>query len=130
MTTHDPPRGARRPLTSVDEETARHLLALNRRFYEQLAAPFAQTRQRPQPGFTRLLPYLPEPCDSVLDVGCGEGRFARFLAGHGFTGRYVGVDFSEGLLQAAGAALPDTIDSAFLARDLAAPGALDRLGAF
>lgn len=114
----------------MEEETVRQLLALNRRFYEQLAAPFAQTRQRPQPGFTRLLPYLPDPYGSVLDVGCGEGRFARFLVQHGFTGRYVGIDFSENLLQAAATALPNTLDSAFLARNLAAPGALDSLGTF
>jgi 2-polyprenyl-3-methyl-5-hydroxy-6-metoxy-1,4-benzoquinol methylase len=112
----------------MDEETAARLLALNRTFYDQLADPFAESRQRPQPGFEQLLAYLPARCQSVLDVGCGEGRFGRFLAGAGFEGRYRGVDFSEKLLRAAAARLPARLDSAFQARDLAAGDALAGLG--
>lgn len=114
----------------MDEGTAARLLALNRRFYDQLADPFAESRQRPQPGFDRLLAHMPQPCDCVLDVGCGEGRFGRFLADAGFDGCYRGVDFSEKLLASAAANLPAQLDSAFQVRNLAAEGALDGLGSY
>lgn len=114
----------------MDEEIAARLLALNRRFYDQQADPFAESRQQPQPGFSRLLAYLPQPCASVLDVGCGEGRFGRFLAEDGFDGCYRGIDFSDKLLATAAAHLPASLDSAFQVRDLAAEGALDGLGSY
>jgi tRNA (uracil-5-)-methyltransferase TRM9 len=114
----------------VDDETVHTLLALNRQFYDRLAAPFSQSRHQPQPGFARLLPHLPDPYHAVLDVGCGEGRFGRFLAAHGFTGRYVGVDFSATLLAAAAASMPGAIETEFIARDLATPGAIDGIGTF
>jgi tRNA (uracil-5-)-methyltransferase TRM9 len=121
----------RRPATErMEEEIERRLLALNRSFYERLALPFAQTRERAQPGFARLLEYMPQPCSRVLDVGCGEGRFGRFLSARGFTGSYLGLDFSEALLVRAATALPETFDSAFLVRDLAGHAALSGLGGF
>ena len=49
--------------------------------YNPLAAvPFAASRAAAQPGFVRLLPYLPAGRPRLLDVGCGDGRFGRFLA--------------------------------------------------
>lgn len=42
------------------------------------------------------------PGSRLLDVGCGDGRHLRALAGRGITG--VGVDISEGLIAAARAA--------------------------
>jgi len=114
----------------MDDMSAEKLLELNRRFYNKLADPFADSRHQPAPGFSRLLAYLPEGYDSVLDVGCGEGRFGRFLAEEGFDGAYRGIDFSEKLLVAAAARLPADLDSAFRVRNLAAEGALDGLGRF
>lgn len=35
-----------------------------------------------------------QPCPRVIDVGCGFGRWAQFLAGHGI-GEIVGVDYAE-----------------------------------
>jgi SAM-dependent methyltransferase len=43
------------------------------------------------------------PGDSVLDLACGDGALAEFLAPHGI--RYVGVDSSEAMVEAARARL-------------------------
>lgn len=105
---------------------AQKLLALNRTFYEQVAAPFAQSRSRPQPGFTSLLDHLPQPCPHLLELGCGEGRLGRFLLERGAIGAYTGVDFSPALLAHAAATTPGT----FFERDISQPGCLDGLGQF
>lgn len=110
----------------MKRSVADRLLALNHAFYAHLADPFARTRSRPQPGFARLATYLPDPCPRLLDVGCGEGRFGRFLLGAGRIGHYVGVDFSEDLLQHA--RLETTGE--YHVRDLGRPGSLEGLGAF
>lgn len=109
------------------EAISDRLLALNRAFYQTFAGPFARTRANPQPGFSLLMPFFPEHCVTVLDVGCGEGRFGRFLADLRSDLMYVGVDFSSELLQYAAAALPD---ATFLQRDISDPGNLDDLGPF
>ena len=59
-------------------ETINRLNAINHAFYATVADDFDQTRGTAWPGWQRLLPHLPMPL-SVLDVGCGNGRFALFL---------------------------------------------------
>lgn len=110
----------------MDSEVAARLLALNRDFYAEHAAPFAATRATPQPGFAHLLAHLPRPCRTVLDVGCGEGRFGRFLQEQMTLERYVGVDFTPALLARAAA----EITGDFYRRDISRAGSLDGLGAF
>jgi SAM-dependent methyltransferase len=87
------------------EETVEALGAVNRRFYRERASEFSRTRERPWSGwgeiFDRagsLLPRHPR----VLDVGCGNGRFARFLQERlGSDFDYCGVDESPlGLAEA------------------------------
>lgn len=85
----------------MDEKTRLDLLALNRLFYEAGAERFSATRQRPWPGWRELLPDLRAagPGAGVLDVGCGNGRFAAFLAAEGLLAEaYLGIDGSAGLL--------------------------------
>ncbi|MFQ5398663.1 MAG: class I SAM-dependent methyltransferase [Anaerolineae bacterium] len=108
------------------EETVRQLLELTQAFYNAQAASFAQSRTRPQPGFFRLLDHLPDPCHSLLDVGCGDGRFGRFLQEHAAVEWYVGVDFSAELLHTARAATAGD----FFQRELSTPGCLAGLGEF
>ncbi len=86
----------------MDETTCQRLLALNRQFYATVAAVFNQTRMVRTPGLQRLLELIP-PVEAdrplrVLDVGCGNGRFAWMLDGCGRTFEYIGVDDSEQLL--------------------------------
>jgi len=110
----------------MDSKVVDRLRALNRAFYEKLAAPFAQTRSRPQPGFSLLLDHLPRPCPRLLDVGCGEGRFGRFVQERAAVDEYVGVDFSPKLLARA----EEVIEGSFLVRDLTRTGCLEGVGDF
>ena len=82
----------------MNDLVAQQLLALNRKFYNTFAASFDDSRRTPQPGFEETLTHLPKPPLNVLDVGCGNGRYGRFLGESGRLGRYIGVDFSIGLL--------------------------------
>lgn len=113
-------------------EVAAQLLALNRAFYDGQAASFAASRVQPQPGFEQLLAYLPQPCQALLDVGCGEGRFGRFLQLQQPVGRYVGLDFSAELLAMARSQMADLekgrVD--FMERDMMQTDFLADLGEF
>lgn len=87
------------------KETVEALLAVNRRFYRERASEFSRSRERPWSGWGEVLEragaLLPER-PRVLDVGCGNGRFARFLEeslGRPFD--YCGIDESPlGLAEA------------------------------
>lgn len=109
------------------EDIEQRLLALNQSFYGAYANPFAQSRANPQPGFRRLLSHVPEICRRALDVGCGEGRFGRFLLTERPELSYVGVDFSPELLARAEEALPE---ATFYCRDISRVGSLQDLGRF
>jgi tRNA (uracil-5-)-methyltransferase TRM9 len=63
----------------MDETTVQRLNEINKSFYRVTATDFDLLRRGAWPGWKRLLPYLNAPL-SVLDVGCGNGRFALFLA--------------------------------------------------
>lgn len=61
-------------------ETVAALNEINRRFYHHRASEFSATRERPWAGWSELFELLSLPDDPrVLDLGCGNGRFARFL---------------------------------------------------
>jgi len=85
----------------MNPDVAQRLLMLNQQFYDACAAAFARSRGAGQTGLLRTLPYLP-PTPRVLDIGCGNGRLARWLAGQRPGATYVGLDASAGLLAAAG----------------------------
>jgi SAM-dependent methyltransferase len=108
----------------MDEATAQQLNAINRAFYEATAEEFDASRAGAWGGWRRLLPVL-RPLMvaplSVLDVGCGNGRFGVFLA-ESLRCRlyYHGVDSSAALLERARVALsgrPD-VSARFSALDL------------
>ncbi|OIO95756.1 MAG: hypothetical protein AUK03_05010 [Anaerolineae bacterium CG2_30_64_16] len=84
----------------MNHQTRTALAELNHAFYTQFADDFARTRRTWPPGCERILPYL-RPGANVVDLGCGNGRFLRFLVAHGWLGTYVGVDNSPGLLEIA-----------------------------
>lgn len=70
-------------MADMDDETAGILIRTTSDFYRRQAASFSATRRAPWPGWRRLLAgpaggALREG-RSVLDVGCGNLRFERFL---------------------------------------------------
>lgn len=77
--------------------TARQLLRLNRDFYDTFATDFSASRSRLQPGIMRALAAL-RPYDSLLDVGCGNGRVLTASQRYAPGSQYLGVDFSRQLL--------------------------------
>ena len=82
-------------------KTQQALNLINQRFYETTAAAFDQTRAEPWPGWQVVIDHV-QRGGTVLDVGCGNGRFGEFLAQNWrkpFT--YVGIDSNETLLDAA-----------------------------
>ena len=95
----------------MDPRTRSQLLALSEAFYLAHAEAFDASRgHQAWPGWQRLLEWL--PCAEsrrapdatplrVLDIGCGNARFLRFLQDAGFPVAYLGVDANAGLLEAA-----------------------------
>jgi SAM-dependent methyltransferase len=100
----------------MNSSTAAYLIEINREFYTRFGDPFSATRQRIQPGVRRVLEML-KGDESILDLGCGNGEFARGLAKRGHRGPYLGVDFSLPLLRDA-EVQPEGFSARFMAMDL------------
>lgn len=101
-------------------DVARRMNALNARFYRENAASFSQTRRSGWPGWERCLAEFErgdgatadlhsaarDTACHVLDLACGNLRFARFLADAGLKSVfYLGMDDCPEL--AKGESLPD-----------------------
>lgn len=91
----------------MDVAIRQQLNAINQRFYQITADAFDETRSSAWRGWEPLPAQLTPAPHSVLDVGCGNGRFGVFLAEHLPTSfEYVGIDNSAELLAHARAAFP------------------------
>jgi SAM-dependent methyltransferase len=87
----------------MDKNTAQKLIDLNLQFYQRFSASFSSTRFSVQPGVKLTTAKYIIDADgsvshSILDIGCGNGEFARYLGKQGFAGGYTGLDSSPGLL--------------------------------
>lgn len=111
---------------------AQRLLRLNRDFYDTFADEFADSRTALQPGIVRALQSL-GAFDSLLDVGCGDGRVGRALAS-GLVDRqvtrYLGLDYSSELIGRFAVDLKWPGRFEIMACDLAVPGWAGGLGKF
>lgn len=110
----------------MDAKTRAQLVEVNRAFYEGTADAFSDTRRDPWPGWKRAMTHVKpahgEPLN-VLDVGCGNGRFARYLADHPGNDapnrfHYLGIDSSRGLLDHARRANADLANVEFEDHDV------------
>ena len=102
----------------MQKEIAFQLIEVNRQFYQTFGAAFSATRGRIQPGVRRVMGGLLLET-RLLDLGCGNGEFARALAAAGFRGEYTGLDFSLPLLREADSQ-PDGLRATFRQVDLTA----------
>ncbi len=61
--------------------------------YNLVSSSFASSRDRMWPELKFLFDYA-KPSEKVLDLGCGNGRFSKYLEKTDYTG----IDFSEGMI--------------------------------
>lgn len=101
---------------AMDSSTAARLIEINREFYSRFGNSFSATRRRIQPGVRRVIQMV-RGDESILDLGCGNGEFARELAKQGHRGPYLGVDFSLPLLRDA-ETQPEGFSARFVEADL------------
>lgn len=117
----------------MNASTASALNRINSRFYARYVESFSATRSHPWPGWRRAIaPFLAQGADdsrtfarTILDVGCGNGRFALFLDSLSRGPyRYLGIDSSTEMMRLAGQRVAGlgSVDAGFERRDLAGAG--------
>jgi len=84
----------------MESATAGRLNALTREFYDEHAETFADSRPRLAGGVRRVLAQV-RPGARVLEVGCGDGKAARWLARQAAPASYLGLDGSQAMLERA-----------------------------
>ena len=100
----------------MDKKTADRLKALNHKFYQKTQVYFNRSRQHFWVGWEKLLPYLQGSTLKVLDLGCGNGRFGKWLMERGKTIDYTGIDENQFLLKQAKTDLPQVKPALQLSR--------------
>lgn len=91
----------------MNRKTVDELNKLNREFYLKTQEYFNRSRQYYWQGFLEILPHLQGETLKVLDVGCGNGRFGKFLMDRGKKIEYMGIDSNQFLLNEAEVVLPE-----------------------
>jgi tRNA (uracil-5-)-methyltransferase TRM9 len=87
----------------MKKEIIEKLAKLNEEFYRQIAKNFDSSRQYSWEGWEKFWNkfYKDSSPKSILDVGCGNGRFVSFLNEHTTDFSYQGIDSSFELLKLA-----------------------------
>lgn len=74
------------------------LVEINNQFYLKVGEDFDKSRNYFWKGWDELIPYL-KPNTNLIDIGCGNGRFAEFIKDLQIT--YLGIDNNEYLIKKA-----------------------------
>ncbi len=88
----------------MDDKTIKRLANITTSFYNKTAKDFSASRNMPWEGWQQLLPTISKITNRpihVLDVACGNGRFAHFLSQKcpNLQFEYKGIDNNEQLLK-------------------------------
>jgi SAM-dependent methyltransferase len=115
----------------MNRQTAQTLNRINQDFYHHCAEDFSATRQSPWKGWERLVEHIRSRSGrlrqlAVLDVGCGNGRFAHYLGETSIAFDYIGIDISTRALDYARSRIPEGISTELIQHDLLAEEILPR----
>lgn len=83
----------------MEQKYAEQLLKKTKKDYNQIAEEFSTTREELWEEMSFLFDDYIIPGDKILDLGCGNGRFFELLKDKDIN--YIGVDFSEKLIEIA-----------------------------
>lgn len=83
----------------MKDRTKKEILASVKKTYNSIAKDFSNTRKSGWQEFEEFLKYIKDN-DSLVDLGCGNGRFYEFLKDKRKV-RYLGIDNSKKLLEEA-----------------------------
>lgn len=102
--------------------TVARLIEFNKVFYDTVAEDFNDSRKYEWEGWDLAwgsveLARKGKTVGTVLDVGCGNGRFLKFLKRKSFRGLYTGVDYNKRLLDIA-EKIPTQFEKSFYNYDL------------
>ncbi len=100
----------------MKKEIIEKIIEVNCQFYQSFGEAFSATRGRIQPGVRKILDGIGRN-HAILDLGCGNGEFARQLADAGHSAPYLGVDFSLPLLNDA-RRVPEHFPAKFVELDI------------
>ena len=84
----------------MKDKIVERLRRLNQEFYQSFSDSFSSTRERIQPGVRKQLEVMPMR-GNFLDIGCGNGNLAVEWQKSGRKGSYLGIDFSNKLVEIA-----------------------------
>jgi tRNA (uracil-5-)-methyltransferase TRM9 len=89
----------------MDIYTINKIISLNNSFYNSIANEFSNSRQYPFKGWTRINDIIKHKYDTmpftILDLGCGNGRYLESLHKSALNPKYTGIDSNDTLLQIA-----------------------------
>lgn len=106
----------------MNKKTIDQLNQLNKDFYQSIAVDFNQSRNYFWQGWQRVAQTIKNELNeekiNVLDVGCGNGRFAKFLEEEKVEFKYYGLDSSKKLLNLASRQASLKINTQFLEFDI------------
>ena len=123
----------------------KQIVKLNNEFYQLISKDFSRTRQKPWEGWRRVVKNIEiyfnkedtfsknnkqqnvlkksKPSDikiSILDIGCGNGRFCEYLHDYFTDFSYIGVDINNDLISEGENKCSNLngVDSKFLKKDI------------